>query len=247
MFAKSLLTILTIFTIIVYAQEISIVTEEWKPFNYTERDTLKGMATEVVTSVLKEAGIKYQIDVYPWLRAYNMALENDNVLIYSIGRTEHREKQFKWIGPIAPSSVTGFIKLKSRNDILIENIEDAKKYLIGVTRGSATYKYLIKQGFEINKNIYIINRASQNIKMLLSGRVDIIAGTEWTYVLTAKDLGLSFDDMQIIYKYREIPMYMAFNKKTSDELVDRVRRAYEKVKSTGLLEALEKKYRDLYK
>ena len=51
----------------------------------------------------------YQIRLYPWARAYDMALKEPNVLIFLIARTSARETQFKWAGrnhedPVPPVS-----------------------------------------------------------------------------------------------------------------------------------------------
>ena len=74
-----------------------------------------------------------------------LEVENKNVLIYSIMRTEQREKLFKWIGPLTPLR-TRIFSLKSRNDIVINNIKDAKKYKIGLVRGDARAQFFKNLG-----------------------------------------------------------------------------------------------------
>ena len=78
----------------VSAIRLTVVTEDLYPYNYIENGELKGQATEIVVKVLKHAGIDYSIQVYPWARAYNLALNNKNVLIYSIVKIPSREKLF---------------------------------------------------------------------------------------------------------------------------------------------------------
>ncbi len=40
--------------------------------------------------------------MFVWARAYEIALHEKNVLIYSIKRTSERESLFKWVGVIVP-------------------------------------------------------------------------------------------------------------------------------------------------
>jgi polar amino acid transport system substrate-binding protein len=46
---------------------------------------------------MEASGLDYKIELLPWVRAYNMALNRDNVLIYTITRTTERENLFHWI------------------------------------------------------------------------------------------------------------------------------------------------------
>ncbi len=65
----------------VSAQTLTVVTEQYPPYNYEENGKVKGVSTEVVEEVLREAGIDFSIKVYPWTRALKMAEEQENVLI----------------------------------------------------------------------------------------------------------------------------------------------------------------------
>lgn len=56
--------------------ELEMVTEEWPPYNYTGNGKITGISTRVVTETLHRAGIRFRITVYPWKRAYTMALRD---------------------------------------------------------------------------------------------------------------------------------------------------------------------------
>ncbi|MCB1974474.1 MAG: hypothetical protein KDE65_08450, partial [Burkholderiaceae bacterium] len=69
------------------AQPIRAVTET-TPYTYIEGDKVVGTATEVVELTLQRAGLKdYSVHLYPWARAYDMALKEPGVLIFLIART----------------------------------------------------------------------------------------------------------------------------------------------------------------
>ena len=57
------------------AQPIRAVTET-TPYTYLEGGKVVGSATEVVELTLQRAGLKdYSVHLYPWARAYDMALK----------------------------------------------------------------------------------------------------------------------------------------------------------------------------
>ncbi|NQY93223.1 MAG: transporter substrate-binding domain-containing protein, partial [Campylobacteraceae bacterium] len=121
---------LFILSLFLHSEEITIVTEEFPPYNYQVDGKMKGISSEIVLAVLKEINVTAKIVSYHWSRAYVLASTKKNHLIYSIARIPEREELFHWIGTIAPYS-TSFYKLKSRKDIKINSLDDAKKYTIG--------------------------------------------------------------------------------------------------------------------
>ena len=62
---------------------------------------------------------------------------------------------FKWVGEIYPLK-DHLWALKSRNDISINSLEDAKHYLIGIPRSDNQHQYLTQQGFQSPKNLHLL-------------------------------------------------------------------------------------------
>ena len=87
---------------------VAVVTEDWKPYSFEEDGAVKGSATGLVRKVLERAGIDYSIKVYPWARAYSMALNDDDTLIFAIVRSGEREPLFNWVGQVAPTDSCSF-------------------------------------------------------------------------------------------------------------------------------------------
>jgi len=46
---------------ITYAQDIQVVTEDWRPYNYEENGVIKGLGTEIVEATLNEAKLPYKV------------------------------------------------------------------------------------------------------------------------------------------------------------------------------------------
>src|ERR1700761_8052778 len=86
-------------------EHLTAVTEEFRPMNYTENGELRGYTVDIVRELLARANIGYSLASYPWARTYQMAQRQPDVLIFSIVRTPEREKQFRWIAPVAKRRV----------------------------------------------------------------------------------------------------------------------------------------------
>ncbi len=237
-----LLTVSMFVASIVYAESLEIVTEEFPPFNYTENGKITGCSTEVVEAVLKEAGIKGNPVSYPWARAYKMALGQKNVVIYSMVRNSVRENLFKWVGPI--SSSRGYTyKLKSSTGIKINKIEDASNFKLGLVREFAiTQKLLAMPEFVKWKNVYLVSREEQLIRMLKHGHIELMVMAEPTLVHRSKKIGEDISMFEKAYLMDETFGYMGINILTPDKTVNRLQSALNKLKENGTYKRIFLKY-----
>lgn len=225
----------------VHATDIMIITEEAPPYNYTQDGKITGVSTEMVQAVFKEANIIYAIESYPWARAFNIATEEKNILIYSILRTPERENMFKWVGEIAPRK-SYFYKLKKRKDIIINSLEDAKKYIVGGVRADARTTYLKNNGFNITE---IVSNDESNIRKLNAKRIELMVGNELSFTYLVKLIGFSMDDFEKAFFLEEFSkgdFYMAFSLSTDDKLVQDLKTALDKVKADGTYDKILTKF-----
>jgi polar amino acid transport system substrate-binding protein len=156
------------------ALTLNIFTEEFPPFNFTEKGKITGVSTEIVRHVMADTGIQYRIQSLPWKETYQRAQQEPNSLIYSISRNKSREKLFKWIGIIVPTSYF-IMALKSRTDIQIESLDDMKKYKIGTTMDDIVESWLISKGFDTGEFYRSSgdNATQKNFINLLNKRIDV--------------------------------------------------------------------------
>lgn len=225
------------------AEEIQIVTEEFPPYNYTENGEVTGISTEVVKAVLEELGIDVTIKSYPWSRAYLKAKHEKNTLIYSIGRNKKREKLFQWVGKIIPINTCMF-SLKDREDIIINSLDDSKKYRVGTQRESKSSEFLIENGFIEGKNLTNVVDIEQLFAMLYYERIDLWIMPEFSIYQIVRDNEYEPEEL-IIKKYclqGKAHMYMAFGNNTSTEVVDRFRLAFDNIKKNGIYQSIIDKY-----
>ena len=81
----------------------TIMTEDWKPYQFEENGELKGVAVEILALILKEIQSNQtvaDIKILPWARGYLIAKSEKNAILFSMTRTPERDSQFKWVGPI---------------------------------------------------------------------------------------------------------------------------------------------------
>lgn len=227
------------------AHALTVVTEELPPYNMTLDGKLTGMGTEVVQAVLAEVGEQAHIQSMPWARAYDIALNSENVLIYSIARTPQREALFKWVGVIAPTRWFLFSLPGTHFDL--RNLDDARQYQIATVKEDVGEQYLVDKGFVIGQNLQSSNKYEHNYEKLKAGRVDLWISNELNAHYLVRQGSdnpdetavpqLSLDDLG-----GADGLCMAFSRNTPDELVERFRKALVRVKADGRYDAIAAKW-----
>ncbi len=217
------------------AGPLRVVTEE-TAYTYLEKGKVSGPATEVVEATLQRAGLEdYQIGLYPWARAYDMALQEPDVLVYLIARTPEREALFRWVGEIMRIDYH-FYKLRRRDDIMVPDLQAAKAYRIGVLRQDVRHQYLQANGF--NK-IVVTAHNSDNFKRLLNGQVDLVPMPEQDMLALCKEAGLDPSEVERVFTPdSSTQLYMAFSRKTDDATVLRMQAAFEHLQAEGAVARL---------
>ena len=211
--------------------ELTILTENLPPLNYVENGVLVGPSVDIVKEIQRRVGSQEPIQVYPWARAYKMALEDENVILFSMTYTKLRYDKFKWIGPVAKKR--DILVAKKGSGIKINSLEDAKKVnRIGTLRDDTRERLLKSLGFT---NLEPVSDEQMNAKKLDLGRIDL-----WTYkkpgLRTVCELaGVDHNEMEEVYNLREIELMIAFSKKTSDAIVEKWRTAFNEMVADGTM------------
>ncbi len=210
--------------------DIQVVTEELPPFNYTnDEGQIVGLATERLKVVMALAGLNYEIRSYPWARAYNIAQNEPNVLIYTIYRTPEREQLFKWICPLIAPGPAYLYRLKSREDIQIDNLNDISRYSVSVTAEGMELAYLRSKGMKPGKHLDLASDTVVSYRKLLAGRVDLVLSSTQITGGSLEAMGYPRDRVVPAFEIKELndrEGCMAFGLKTDDALVEKVRRAF---------------------
>lgn len=211
---------------------VEVATEIWPPYNYLENGNLIGTSTKIVKASIERAKIPFEIAVYPWARAYALAQSRENTLIYTIMRIPEREALFQWVRPLGESDAIYLYQSSERSDIQLSSLEDAKKFMISVVRGDMNHKFLVGNGFD-EKNLYLVSKQEQSLHMLLHNRVDFILFSDANVAAELKSFNVAESRIKKIMPIFESTPYMAFGKKTSLELVNKIGNAYDELIKEG--------------
>ncbi|MCP4344339.1 MAG: ABC transporter substrate-binding protein [Desulfobacterales bacterium] len=216
---------------------LRLITEDYPALNYIEDGQLKGPSVDIVKEIQKKLDITTKIKVYPWARGYMMLEKEDNVALFSTARTVKRENLFKWVGPLSQSKFAFFAKKGS--GIKLSNLNDAKKYKIGVQRGGVNEQFLKNEGFTHVQNV---TNPVQNFHKLMMGRFDLwFAG--FTAVRTiCKKKNVSPGEIEALYVANSVKAYIAFSKSTSEEVIKSWQNAYDELYKDGTIHRIFSKY-----
>ncbi|HEX7675126.1 MAG TPA: transporter substrate-binding domain-containing protein [Bdellovibrio sp.] len=224
---------------------LQIVTADFPPCSYQLDGRPSGVMTDIMREVLKELArdgrspslANVKIEYFPWKRAFKMATEGKNVLLYPVGISPEREKLLKWVGPQMSRNIWIYA-LKSNRKPNSMKKEDFKEQLVGITRGYSWEKDVVDLGA-------IPDEAVDDrtlIRKIIGNRMSYIAMDELVLNYTLKLM--SKDDPEIRkYQFQKVfPLNtngsrtFGFAINSNPELMARFEAAYRKVERRNLIQ-----------
>ena len=215
-------------------QILTIYTEHSPYAQYLDEDGQpKGYVYELVLEMQKIMQDSTPIHFVPWARGYQLALTQPNTALFSTTLTEERRPLFKWVGPVA-ETVWAFYAAKD-SDIVIESLEDAKAVKrIGTYTGDVREAFLKEQGFT---NLDSAPDNDSNLRKLIAGRITLWI-TSPSMVQRMAGMGFPRDSVKKVYTVDRKELFIAFNKDTSDKIVEQWAQAYVQVSEDGTMQAI---------
>lgn len=195
---------------------------------------------DVVKALCQITGDTPEVNFYPWARTYKVALTKANVAIVPLIRNEARELHFHWIGKTDSHYMYAW-GLKSKFSQKLNSSQELKDYLIATERSSYLDQYFIALGFD--KIVCSVN-SEQNIALLFKNRIDLIIGSELEVdtLTRVKKLDKSKLRKVLIIDDLKMDIYIAFSKKTHMSVVNRYRKAFTQLESSGKLGNIQRKW-----
>ena len=223
---------------LLHAAPLRILTEDLPPLNYVKDGVLVGPSVEIVKEIQRRIRSTEKIQVYPWARAYQIALEEKNVVLFGVSHTPPRENKFKWVGPLATKR--DILVAKKGSELVVNSLADAKKVRrIGVLRDDTKEEFLERHGFT---NLEPVSDERKNAQKLVMGRIDL-----WVFkkpgLKTVCDLaGIDDDAVEEVLHLRETNVDIAFSLKTADAVVEQWREVFNAMVADGTVAAIRKKW-----
>lgn len=214
------------------ANQLLVLTENLPPYQYKDKDEhIVGYSVDLVHAILVNANVTTQIKMVPWERGYRIALTQKNVMLFSMVRTKKREELFKWIGEVDQLNYYLFA-LKARKNLNINSIHQAKKYRIGVSKASFEHDILKGLGFS---NLSTNTSYIQLLAMLNANRFDLLFAPRGPLNAMLSSSDYTLDDFTEAYKFTGMnqKLFIAVSRTTDDELVIKLKKAYQNVVQSG--------------
>jgi polar amino acid transport system substrate-binding protein len=219
------------------AADIRVVTEYRSHYQQQNEDgSLGGYATEIIRAMFDITGDTPQFEVHPWGRTYTEALNNRNVLIYSMAYNPTRAALFDCIAELETEQLY-FWALKSRVPVALNSITELYPYRIGVSQSSNPDQYLTEQGLP---HLLRIATPAQALGMLYKQRLDMVISAEQSIYNRAAELDLDASQLKKVFALNELnhPICAAFNLSSDSALRQRYRDAFAALQQNGTLEQI---------
>jgi polar amino acid transport system substrate-binding protein len=218
--------------------EVQMLTEEYPPVTFMKDGKVTGFVTDIVREIIARQGIPDQIRLTSWDEAYNVALSNQNVVLFSAERTEKRENLFQWVGPVGKNSA--ILYAKKGSGIKINRLEEAKKIAaIATTTNWFTEQYLKDKGFT---NLVSSPLPITSVKQLMNTEVQISVFTDITIPEIVKNAGYSMDDLEPVFTVSNTYFYIAVSRGTPVEMVKKWQSVLNGLKVDGTFEKIYRSY-----
>jgi polar amino acid transport system substrate-binding protein len=214
---------------------LQIATEESPPMNYMQNGQVTGEATDLIRAVAERAAVPISIELLPWLRAYQRAIDQPNSCVYSTTITEERKSLFKWVGPIGQNEWV--IYGRTDSPIVLHTVEDAKPFELGVYNGDVRVDYFEELG---GYHLSIAPDFIGAVRQLSAGHSDLLAGDRSVQVF-AKREGIT--NLKPLLVIKRVPVALACNRAVPDTTIDKLQAALNEMEADGKAEEIRRTYR----
>ncbi|MDI9244757.1 ABC transporter substrate-binding protein [Marinobacter sp. CHS3-4] len=220
-----------------------IFTENYPPYNAPtngksfahDSEDISGICTDMVKAMMSRLDYDFVMKMRDWSLAYDWVKGRENHGLFCTARTEERENEFQWVGPLASIRWTLFAAPDS--DISIDSLEEARQYTIAGYKGDVMSDYLISEGFEVIASV----SGEQNPRRLTLGQADLWVTDGAVGPLVAEEQH-GITGLKPVLVFRETPMYLAVSNETDQSVVDDLQAALDQARDAGEIDEVLASY-----
>ncbi len=210
---------------------IQVMTMEMPP--YVMPMAKNGIVIDVLNEIGKKAGFQFQFAVTPLKRAAVEVKESVGSCVAPMDRSQERETEYKWIGPVLITQYS-FFSLKNSN-FQFDTFMDAKTKKVGLLRGSVVEEILSAKKFEIE----IANDDFQNVKKLQAKRFELWASDSLAAPYWARQEKVEIEN---VYTFATTLASMACNKSIEDKKIEKMNHELTLMYKDGRMKKIFNKY-----
>lgn len=242
---KYFLLIFCVFShLLMAAEPIRLVTGNYPPYEYEEAGEVKGLVVEVLKEAFARNNQPVEFKVVPWARALWMAQHGEADAVFATIKTPEREQNLNFSSEsLIPLSSAFFVK-KGSPIQYNGDIATVANFDIGLLRQASygpAFDTALKTG--VIKYPDFTTDTLTNIKKLVAGRIDVMAGDRigTLHLLQQNKL---LDQVTVLSPEINIsPSYLAFNKnKDHTATRDAIDKAIKAMKKDGSYQRIVDKY-----
>lgn len=221
------------------------------PYIDQEAGEISGFAIDIVREIERRLKLRpIDIQLQPWKRALRWAEVGTSDFVFMSGPDPVREQWGDYMSVPIVVERYQLYRLKDKAITLSHDYRQAERYRIGTELGCLYGRGLLRDAIDrkFSRNTVSTDTLS-NLKMLLSGRVDVIAADElkmqWALGkigVAGKVAAVSFEDYSDAVVL-EWPTYIVFSKKREHQHLKRqFEKALEAIKSDGSYQRILNRY-----
>ncbi|KKO44920.1 hypothetical protein WG68_13495 [Arsukibacterium ikkense] len=207
-----------------------------------QQNQLTGINVELVKLLCQRAKITCNISLLPWRRAFDMAQHNVYSGVFSTSRNAEREALFSWVGPIA--SEPGYLfRLKGRTEVNPANLDEAKNYILAVSRGDRLESYFQSKGFRYGSNMMGFSTRTEPIPLFFAHKVDLLSGSKRSLRSWMLEHNMPADTAEPLFLLADIGAhYLALNPQFPADVALALQRELDIIHQNGELTAILQRY-----
>ncbi|UTW09336.1 substrate-binding periplasmic protein [Pseudomonas benzenivorans] len=213
--------------------------EQFAPYSFVAGpDTApQGLDVELISTVLRTAGVDYKLRLYPWQRVKRMLEQRMVDMAFQFAGTAERHAQYLLVGPIRTGS-TVFMTTHKVPLADWQQLSDLSPYVIGQVQG---YAYESTYDQAALKRDSGAQTPRQLVAMLLAGRVDLIVGDHIQLLHFAREMRGEQKLRILPSPLTQMPRYVAFAK-DDQARAERFAAALERLQNEGQLDAIYQRW-----
>jgi len=220
------------------AADITLYTENYGKYNHLdENGKVVGSTAALMRQVMTETGLDFDIKIVPWNRAYTLASQRDDALIYALLRKPDREHEFHWLVPVLSTDLFVYGRMDETRKIDMAMIKSGQ--LTGVCLlGDVACSMYSAFGMPEDMIVTITDDDHKAVsRVVVAGRADIFIAQNMDEHGHKNGRAATEPSFKKLLKLEQKQVfYLAAGKQVKTSTVDAVRAAYARLKSSGKLQ-----------
>jgi polar amino acid transport system substrate-binding protein len=218
--------------------DLTILTHEYAPLNFSSEGKITGQATEVVRELAQRTGTSATIRVVAWEDGLKAVKEKPRTALYSTAMNPERKDHFQWVGPVTILHTNLYARKGS--GITVRMLDDARRIpAIATVAEYYTEQVLKEEGFANLKRYASEEKA---LRALLGGEVDLFVSNNTVMPALLDRVGATKDSIEGVFTLSTDMTYIAFSPKTPSDLVARWQEQLDAMKLDGTFDRIYAKW-----